>query len=247
MKWIRTTVTTLTAASIATVVGACSGGGGVEKPTQSTSSGPATTSPAPSVSTPTTAIPPTPYDPNSPRERAKEAVRAYFQVSDECMQDPVKAKLTCFDSVAVSTELNDRRNALNSAKAASTKQVGSLRIVSMKPEKIDLTNKQKDLGVPCPEPSVQFLLDDLAILPNDLYRPGLVIDLPVLVKVSRDQQRVVHADRLVAYRVSKRLGLPRVTRFGPASIRRLSGAAWTTSEHASHRREAAVSFRREGG
>lgn len=144
MKWTRATVTALTAASMATVLGACSGGSGSEKPTRSTPYGPTTTSPAPSVSAPTPTSPATSYDPNSPQERAKEMVRAYFEVSDECLQEPSKAKATCFDSVATTSALNDLRSALSSAQAAQTKQIGFLQVVSTTLLKTDLTNKPKE-------------------------------------------------------------------------------------------------------
>lgn len=139
MTWKRTVTAALTLASLAAALAACTGATGPETPTRSTAASP---TPTLAATTKPTSNRPTPaYDPDSPRERAKETVQNYFRVIDKCMQNPLEAKSTCFDSVAISTELGDLRNGLNSAKAASTKQIGTLEVVSTKLSKIDLTNK----------------------------------------------------------------------------------------------------------
>ena len=71
-------------------------------------------------------------------------VDQYFSVSDRCLFDPQSAPMTCFDGVAIGTELDSLRNTLTSAKTAYTKQIGSTQVISVKQTKIDLTNKPKE-------------------------------------------------------------------------------------------------------
>lgn len=152
MTWTRTATAALAAASLAAALGACTGAKGLESPTQSTAASPTQT--LVGTTKPTTTSPTMTYDPNSPQVRAKEAVRNYFEVSDTCLQEPTKAKATCFDAVAITSALNDLRSALSSAQAAQTKQIGFLEVVSAELLKIDLTNAPK--GTPPAVPNLTF-------------------------------------------------------------------------------------------
>lgn len=187
MTWTRTATAALIAASLTAVLGACTGATGMETPAESTASSQATTPVAPTQ--PATASPTTTYDPNSPQERAKETVRAYFKVSDTCLQDPPKAKATCFDNVAISTALTDFRNALSSAQAAQTKQIGFVQVVSSKILKTDLTNKPKETPPTIPIVTVAVCYDvtkvnvvdysGKSIVPPD-RKPRAVVNMAVV-------------------------------------------------------------------
>lgn len=156
MALTRTTTTALTAVAVAAALAACSGATGPSGPTSTSTQ--ATTL---STSTSTAASPTTTTD--SPEAiataRAQEMVKAYFQVSDACMQDPQKATPTCFDLVAISTALVDLRNALGSAQAAHTKQIGSLQVESSEVAKVDLTNKPKETPPTIPTVTLSVCYD----------------------------------------------------------------------------------------
>lgn len=64
------------------------------------------------------------------------------------------------------------------------------------PPSLPVEDGAGDLGVPRSEPGFQFLFEDLAILANDPDGSVLEVDLPVLVPVSREHKRFVHATRL---------------------------------------------------
>ena len=49
----------------------------------------------------------------------------------QCLADPKNTPITCFDQVAITTELTDMRNALASAQAMQTKASGSIDLVSV--------------------------------------------------------------------------------------------------------------------
>lgn len=72
---------------------------------------------------------------------AEEVVRAYFRAEAQCLTDPPHTPITCFDNVAITTELDNLRNSLVSAQAMATRVSGEIDVVSIDRESVDLTNK----------------------------------------------------------------------------------------------------------
>lgn len=143
-KSMRAVAATLTLGSVL-LVSACGSGGSTKTGSSSTTS--STMSSSPSTSIPSMSSLTTTHqsaDSDSPQARSAAVIANYFTVHDACMNNPRSAQMTCFDSVAVSTELNNLRNALSSAKVAYTKQIGSTRVVWAKRLKVDLTYKPKE-------------------------------------------------------------------------------------------------------
>ncbi len=147
MALTRTTTAALAAAAVAVALASCSGATGPEspsvKPTQETSSGysavptsssSTTTSPTPSVDSPEAIA----------TSRAGAVVRDYYRAGTECMKDPRSTPVTCFDAVAISSELINLRNGLTSAQAAQTRVIGDATIDSMTRARIDLAYKPKE-------------------------------------------------------------------------------------------------------
>lgn len=140
MRAVAATLTlTLTLGSVL-LVSACGSGGSNETTSSSTTSSPTSLSSSVPSSSTSSAV----ADPNSPQARSGAMVDQFFAVSSRCLFDPQKTPMTCFDSVAVGSELTDLRNELSSAKTAYTKQIGSTRVVWAKRLKVDLTNKPKE-------------------------------------------------------------------------------------------------------
>lgn len=162
MIWTRTTAAALITASIAAALTACTGPKVPESPSSISRQAPTSTSP-PVVPSSTRNTSPSTTSSASPEtvaiSRAKEVVRAYFQVSDACMQDPQQTAATCFDSVAISSALTDLRNGLGSAQAAQTRQIGSLRVVSINLKQVDLTNKPRAAPPTIPSVTVGVCYD----------------------------------------------------------------------------------------
>jgi hypothetical protein len=77
------------------------------------------------------------------KRNARKVLDHYFRVRDTCLNHPEKAKTSCFDKVAIGTELRNNRNALANAKAYGLRQIGRMTVVSVKPVKVDLTNNLK--------------------------------------------------------------------------------------------------------
>ncbi|WP_137122973.1 hypothetical protein [Segeticoccus rhizosphaerae] len=133
------------------VSSACSGGDAIG----GSSTTPSTTTPAPT----TIADPPSPSNtpaapsPTSSRTasgpkavakaNARKVLERYFQVHDACMNRPEQAKMSCFDEVTIGTQRRNNRNGLSNAKAYDIKQIGKLKVISVKPVKVDLTNEPK--------------------------------------------------------------------------------------------------------
>lgn len=137
------------------VLGACATSS--TPPSDSSSS---TTPPSTMSSTPPstlTAQKPSPSK-TSPRDlaakNAEDVLRTYFRAATECMANPSSTNATCFDKVAIGTELTNLRNGLVSAKAMKSKVTGSATVVSVNRAKIDLTNKPKE--TPPTIPTVTF-------------------------------------------------------------------------------------------
>jgi len=90
----------------------------------------------PSVSTaptnsPTTSPTPTPTVEDEAAAAAEEVVRAYYRAQTECLADPVRVDATCFDDVAIGSELTALRNILSGAQAMRTTVTGAIEVVSV--------------------------------------------------------------------------------------------------------------------
>jgi hypothetical protein len=106
---------------------------------------PVPTTPATSV-TPTTAASPSPTS-LTPEEEAtaaaEEVLRDYFETVPRCLADPLNTEPSCFDDVAVGTELNNNRNSLIAAKQVESTASGALEVISLERQSVDLTNNQE--------------------------------------------------------------------------------------------------------
>lgn len=86
-----------------------------------------------------TTAPPTPED--EAALHAEEVLRAYFRAQTSCFMDPPRTEPTCFDNVAITTELTNLRNALVAAKQMGTRVTGDVLVESVTRKSVDLTNK----------------------------------------------------------------------------------------------------------
>jgi len=127
---VRRTLSVLLAALVVVLAASCTGGTAQPSPvTTSATTTPATTSPTPT---------PTPED--EAALRAGEVVRAYLRAQTNCLTDPPTTEITCFDPVAIGTELVSLKNALTSAQAMETRVVGDIAVASIQLQGVDLTN-----------------------------------------------------------------------------------------------------------
>jgi len=129
--------------------------------------------PSPSVSVPTTS----PED--EAAAKAEEVLRAYYRVHTQCLADPPNALPTCFDGVAITTELTDQRNTLAIAQMMGTRSSGDVVVVSVDRESVDLTNRVTE--TPPTVPEVVF---------------SVCVDVSGYNVVDKDGKSVVPADRL---------------------------------------------------
>ncbi len=128
----------LAAVAVALTLTACSSSNGTPPSSSSvtTSSGTSTTpSPTPSP-TPTTTSPE-----DLAAQHAESAYRDYLRAQTTCLSDPRKTPPTCFDAVAIGTELNTMRQAFSGAQQMDTKTSGDITVISIKTKSVDLTNK----------------------------------------------------------------------------------------------------------
>ena len=121
--------------------------------------------------------------------RAEEVLRAYYRAISQCLSDPMNTSITCFDQVAITTELTNRRNALASAQAMQTRASGPINLVSVARTRVDLTNKVTE--TPPTVPTVEFRVctdvsgfniidkDGKSIVPPD-RKPHVLVDASVL-------------------------------------------------------------------
>jgi hypothetical protein len=165
------------------VLAGCTDGGTTPTATPTTSPSAVSSAPSPSES------PATPSPEDEAAAHAEEVVRAYNRVQVQCLADPPNTPITCFDGVAITTELTTLRNSLSSAQALQTTASGSIEVVSVEVVKVDLAN---DLSVSPPivpevvlrvcEDVSQFNIVDEAgnsVVPAD--RPDhVLVDLSVL-------------------------------------------------------------------
>lgn len=139
--------------------------------------------PLPSITgtAPATSATPTPT-PLTPEEQAQTAakavIQAYWASIPKCLHDPVNTPITCFDDVAISTELDEVRNQLSAAKFAKTVSSGTITVVSAEVLKVDLTNNVK---VTPP------------VVPYVTYR--VCLDMSQLTYVDKDGKSLFTADR----------------------------------------------------
>src|SRR5665647_1170517 len=131
---VRPTLSVLLAALVVVLAASCTGDTTPPSPdTTSATSTPSTTTPTP---TPT----PTPSPEDAAALRAEEVVRAYLRAQTDCLTDPPTTEITCFDPVAIGTELVNLKNALTSAQAAETRVVGEINAASIELQGVDLTS-----------------------------------------------------------------------------------------------------------
>lgn len=177
---MNTTRTGVGVAVAALLLGACTSGSPTA-PIQTSAS---------SVSSPSVSSTPTPS--LTPEDEAavaaEEVLRAYYRAFPVCMSDPPNSKSTCFDSVAIGTELINRRNALASAQSMQTRAAGTIALSSVGRPAVDLTSKLDE--TPPTVPTVTFRVcvdvsaynildkDGKSIVPAD-RKPRSLIDVSV--------------------------------------------------------------------
>ncbi|MCB2176496.1 MAG: hypothetical protein KQH57_11855 [Actinomycetales bacterium] len=112
---------------------------------------PSTSSPQPSTpeSSEPSATPSTPSEEESAALAAEDVVRAYNRATVDCLADPVSSEPTCFDGVAIGTELTNLRNLLASAQQMQTRATGSIEVVS-----VDLVSVSLDIDLKASPPVV---------------------------------------------------------------------------------------------
>ncbi len=77
-------------------------------------------------------------------QHAEAVYRDYLRAQTTCLSNPRKTLPTCFDGVAIGTELNTSLQSLRAAQEVDSKVSGDVTIISIKPTRVDLTNKVKD-------------------------------------------------------------------------------------------------------
>lgn len=101
------------------------------------------------TNTPTTSPTPTPTVEDEAAATAVEVVRAYVRAQTECLADPAAVDSTCFDGVAIGSELTELRNILSGAQATRTTVTGTIDVVS-----IDLLSVNLDMDLEASPPVV---------------------------------------------------------------------------------------------
>ena len=115
---VRQTLSVLLAALVVVLAAGCTGD--TAPPSPVATSAAATTPPTP-----------TPSPEDEAALRAEEVVRAYLRAQTDCLTDPPTTETTCFDPVAIGTELVNLKNALTSAQAKETRVVGEIAVASI--------------------------------------------------------------------------------------------------------------------
>jgi len=131
-RLVRRTRCVLVAALVGVLAAGCTG---EPDPTATRTTSAMSTPPATSP-TPT----PTPSPEDEVALRAEEVVRGYLRAQTDCLTDPPATEITCFDSVAIGTELVNLKNALTSAQAMGTRVTGALVVDSIELRGVDLTS-----------------------------------------------------------------------------------------------------------
>lgn len=102
--------------------------GCTDSPVGPTPTAPTTAAP---LNTPTPSPTPTPTVEDQAEAAAEEVVRAYYRAQTECLADPAAVDSTCFDGVAIGSELTELRNILSGAQATRTTVTGMIDVVSI--------------------------------------------------------------------------------------------------------------------
>ncbi|QZN87022.1 hypothetical protein [Cellulomonas sp. C5510] len=131
-RLVRQALSVLVAALVVVLAAGCTGE--PRPPTTSTTSG----TPTPSAASPSLTPVPSPEDAATPR--AEEVVRSYLRAQTDCLTDPPATEITCFEAVAIGTELVNLKNALTSAQAMETRVVGEIVVAAVELQGIDLTS-----------------------------------------------------------------------------------------------------------
>ncbi len=131
-RLVRRTLSVLVATLVAALAVGCTG----EPDPAATSTTSVTPTPSTSSPTPT----PTPSPEDEAALLAEEMIRAYLRAQTECLTDPPATEITCFDPVAIGTELVNLKNALTSAQAMETRVTGEIVVVSVELQGVDLSN-----------------------------------------------------------------------------------------------------------
>ena len=160
----------LIAALTTGTVAACT----TDEPSPTTS--PSSATPTTPSATPTQSPTPTPEDVAA--ATAEDVVRAWLRAQTDCLADPAAVEVTCFDGVAVGTELNDLRNALIGAQGLGNTVNGEMTVVSLDIRQVDLAI---DLAVTPP------------IVPTVVF--GACLDVSSYNIVDKDGRSIVPADR----------------------------------------------------
>lgn len=169
-RLIRRTQCVLVAALVCALAAGCTG-----EPDRTATSTTSATS-APSVTSPTPT--PTPSPENEAALRAEEVVRAYLRAQTDCLTDPPATEVTCFDSVAIGTELVNLKNALKSAQTMATRVTGAILVDSIEGRAVELASD------PAASPPV---------VPTVVF--GVCADLSGYNVVDKDGKSIVPPDR----------------------------------------------------
>lgn len=144
-------------AVLALVIGSALLAGCVNQTPDPTST-PSTASSRPPTSGPSepSATPSTPSEEEAAALAAEDAVRTYNQATVDCLADPASSQPTCFDKVAIGTELTNLRNLLASAQQMQTHATGSIEVVS-----VDVMSVSLDIDLEASPPVVPEVVLDV--------------------------------------------------------------------------------------
>lgn len=131
-RLVRRTLSVLLTATVGVLAAACAGD--TDPPS------PSTTSHTPTLSATSPTPTPTPSPEDEAALRAEEVVRSYLRAQTDCLTAPQATEITCFDAVAIGTELVNLKNALTSAQAMETRVVGEIVVASIDLQGIDLAS-----------------------------------------------------------------------------------------------------------
>lgn len=136
-----------------------------------------TSSPTTSPSATATSTPPTSPE-DAAAAKAEEIVRAELRARTDCLADPAAVEVTCFDGVAIGSELDDLRNTLLGAQQQGTTVSGQIEVISLEVRSVSL---EMDLTVTPP------------VVPNVVF--GACMDVSNYNTVDSNGQSIVPADR----------------------------------------------------
>lgn len=125
-----------------------------------------TTSPAPTVSTPS-------EEETQAVADATAALHRFYEVRDQCQSDPQNADSSCFDSVAVDQELTEFRTSLDNLQRARERIEGTSEVLSVDVVWVELDS-------PTPQVRLAVCVDQRTMRPVDASGEPLLSpeDLP---------------------------------------------------------------------